>query len=210
MLATARNEFDPAWSPVGDQFAFVTDRSGSLEIWARSRDGQWERPIVTPADFGASRTETLASLAFSPDGRTLAYQRGAGGTFEMWLSPVTGGTPVRLVTTNRAPTTGRGMTRRRGRPTANGSPTCEHDSGTPALVKTRVGTSEIVELLRAALDLFAAGLVARRQMDRVADRGRPGPGSRRRWRRRSPSRTSPILALTWRPDSRRAGGADRE
>ena len=74
-LATGRNEFDPTWSPNGDQFAFVTDRSGAIEIWARSRDGQWERPIVTAADFGGSRTETLGALAYSPNGRTLAYQR---------------------------------------------------------------------------------------------------------------------------------------
>ena len=64
MLATARNEFDPAWSPAGDQFAFVTDRSGSLEIWARSRDGVWERPIVTAEDFGrlADRNARLAGV----------------------------------------------------------------------------------------------------------------------------------------------------
>jgi eukaryotic-like serine/threonine-protein kinase len=100
VLATARNEFSPAWSPSGDQFAFVTDRSGSLEIWARSRDGKFERPIVTAKDFGASQTQTLGSLAFSRDGRTLAYQRSAEGSFAVWLSPVTGGTPVRLVSGN--------------------------------------------------------------------------------------------------------------
>ena len=98
LLATARNELDPVWSPTGDQFAFVTDRSGALEIWARSRDGQWERPIVTAGDFGNSRTETLASLAFSPDGRSLAYQRSAESGYEIWLSPANGGTPVRLGT----------------------------------------------------------------------------------------------------------------
>jgi Tol biopolymer transport system component len=96
MLATARNEFEPAWTPSGDQFAFVTDRSGSLEIWSRSRDGQFERPIVTNSDFGSADTQTLGSLAFSPDGRTLAYQRSANRGFEIWLSPATGGTPVRL------------------------------------------------------------------------------------------------------------------
>jgi Tol biopolymer transport system component len=101
VLATARNEFSPAWSPTGDQFAFVTDRSGSLEIWARSRDGKFERPIVTSKDFGESQTQTLGSLAFSGDGRTLAYQRSGEGSFAVWLSPVTGGTPVRLVSGDR-------------------------------------------------------------------------------------------------------------
>src|SRR4030095_4337569 len=96
VLATARNEFDPTWSPSGDQFAFVTDRSGSLEIWARSRDGQFERPIVSATDFGTRQTQTLGSLSFSPDARTLAYQRSDGRGFAIWLSPATGGAPVRL------------------------------------------------------------------------------------------------------------------
>ncbi|MEZ5291358.1 MAG: protein kinase [Vicinamibacterales bacterium] len=96
LLATARNEFSPAWSPSGDRIAFVTDRSGSLEIYARSRDGQFERPIVTGTEFGAGPTRTLGDLAFSPDGSMVAYQRGDGGSFEIWLSPVNGGTPVRL------------------------------------------------------------------------------------------------------------------
>ncbi len=96
-LATARNEFDPVWSPAGDQFAFVTDRYGPIEVWVRSRDGQWERPVVTSSNFDSTRTDTLGSLAFSPNGRTLAYQRRGPDWGEVWLSPITGGTPVRLL-----------------------------------------------------------------------------------------------------------------
>ena len=97
LLATARNEMDPAWSPLGDQFAFVTDRTGPMEIWVRSRDAQWERPLVTSSDFSDStRTDTFGSLAFSPDGRRLAYQR-LGSEFAIWITPATGGTPVRLI-----------------------------------------------------------------------------------------------------------------
>jgi Tol biopolymer transport system component len=97
-LATARNEFDPAWSPAGDQFAFVTDRTGPMSIWVRSRDAQWERPLVSASDFGDStKTDSFGSLAFSPDGRRLAYQRGGPEGFAVWVTPVTGGTPVRLL-----------------------------------------------------------------------------------------------------------------
>jgi Tol biopolymer transport system component len=97
VLATARNEMDPVWAPAGDQMAFITDRTGAIEIWLRSRDGQWERPLVTQQDFGEFETQTLGSLAFSPDGRTLAYQRSSLGSFRIWLSPVGGGPPVQLI-----------------------------------------------------------------------------------------------------------------
>lgn len=87
---------DPAWSPAGDSFAFVTDREGEIGIWIRSRDGQWERPLVRASDFDGARTETLGSLAFSPDGRTLAFHRRGTTRASIWLVPATGGAPVLL------------------------------------------------------------------------------------------------------------------
>ena len=78
LLATARNESDPAWSPDGNLFAYVTDRSGQDEIWLRTREGRWvDRPLVTQRDFGDDRTIMLSSPSFSPDGQRIAYQRNA-------------------------------------------------------------------------------------------------------------------------------------
>jgi dipeptidyl aminopeptidase/acylaminoacyl peptidase len=183
----------------------VTDRAGSLEIWARSRDGQWERPIVTAADFGASRTETLGSLAFSPDGRTLAYQRGAEAAYQIWLSPSGGGTPVPLGTNQTSANS------------YQDSPTWSPDGewvafhedqaavdGVPrALVKRRIGTNETVTLHadvpaaftspvwspdgRWIADQNNSGLVRL-----PADGGKPDLIDASTW-----------LALTWAPDSRR-------
>ncbi len=204
MLATARNEFDPAWSPAGDQFAFVTDRSGSIEIWTRSRDGQWERPVVTAADFGGSRMEalgSLGSLAFSPDGRTLAYQRGAEGTWDLWLSPVTGGTPVRLTSTAT------GTSNRPWRDAPTWSPDGEwiayvdNDAGKMALIKARVGTTDRVELMQGAVAFSRPawspdGQWIAVQNDDGLVRVRAGGG------KPELITAAPIFSVTWRPDGR--------
>ncbi len=102
-LSSTRNEFDPAASPVNTQYAFVTDRTGALQIWLQNEEGYLQQPLVTEADFGGARSMAVGSLAFSPDGQRLAFQarwkadkqrlladRGSG------LSSVTGGTPVPL------------------------------------------------------------------------------------------------------------------
>jgi Tol biopolymer transport system component len=97
LLATSRSELDPAWSRDGSQYAFVWDRTGRPEIWVRSATGQFDRPIVTPDHF-TDDTEMFGSLAFSPDGQRLAYQRLNGnGEYQVWISTVAAaGPPVRL------------------------------------------------------------------------------------------------------------------
>ena len=106
VLASSRSEMDPAWSSATSQLAFTTDRTGTDEIWLRSANGDFERPLVTARDFPKSATYILASPAFSPDGQRVAYYREAGGETEpstgdnrIWISPVAGGSPVRLGTT---------------------------------------------------------------------------------------------------------------
>jgi Tol biopolymer transport system component len=100
LLATSRNEMDPAWSTAGDQYAFVTDRAGNQQIWLRSRQGGqhlWtERPLVTQKDFEGGQTYLLTAPAFSPDGQQLAYSH-YGTHSSIWISRLDGSQPIKLV-----------------------------------------------------------------------------------------------------------------
>ena len=51
LSSTHQWEFSPAWSPVAEQFAYVTNRNGPEEIWLRSVGEGWSRPLVTPGEF---------------------------------------------------------------------------------------------------------------------------------------------------------------
>jgi Tol biopolymer transport system component len=78
-LASGRNEMDPAWSPKASQMAYTTDRSGSDEIWLRSQNGDFERPLVTPQDF-SGQTYLLSSPDFLPNvSASPNYREGSTG-----------------------------------------------------------------------------------------------------------------------------------
>lgn len=97
LIASSLNEFSPAWSPVSSQLAFVTDRTGVQQIWVKSLDDGWERPLVGPKDLGRSWVSAFADLSFSADGQRLAFTASHAGTDSIYLYNYAGGPLVGLL-----------------------------------------------------------------------------------------------------------------
>jgi Tol biopolymer transport system component len=99
LLASSRNEHDPTFAKDGNQYAYVSDKGGTLQLWLSSRNNEFERLIVGPDQFPGETTLALGSPALSPNGQQIAYQRYADkGGYQIWLSNTAGaGRPVLLV-----------------------------------------------------------------------------------------------------------------
>ncbi len=97
LISTGHREDMAAWSATQAKLAWATNRSGSFQIWMRAPDGS-ERPVVTAADFpGGGGASWLAAPSLSSDGERLIYDRfGPDGGFRLWISSLSGGSPVRL------------------------------------------------------------------------------------------------------------------
>jgi Tol biopolymer transport system component len=92
LLATSLAEYGPAWSPKGGQYGYVTNRNGTTEIWLRSSQGDWERPILTTKEFPHL---VVRALAISPDGSRIVYAAALADELpSVYISPVAGGTPT--------------------------------------------------------------------------------------------------------------------
>ena len=93
LLATSRNETNPWWSPDGAQFAYVQNSVGpGTEIWLRTVDGDWSRPLLS----STRPAVTYTNPRFSPDGRRLVYESWSPEGYLLWVTTPGGGTPVRL------------------------------------------------------------------------------------------------------------------
>ena len=79
--------FMPMRSPVGDQVAYVSAKTGADEVWLWSPDGSPDRQLTR---LGAR----IEAIAWSPDGAALAVASNARGTFDIYRVEVaTGETP---------------------------------------------------------------------------------------------------------------------
>ena len=97
LIATQRNEGQPAWAARESAMVYVTDRTGPPEIWLH-KPGQLDRPLVSARDFPPDTTDTLMTPILSPDAARVIYFRlERAGPGLLWMSAVTGGSPVRLV-----------------------------------------------------------------------------------------------------------------
>jgi Tol biopolymer transport system component len=81
------NAIRPAWSPVGDTFAFLrlsgeqTGIPGDLrgpEIWTVAADGTGLRRLGGRADISGERERLSDRLAWAPDASLLAFSRAVG------------------------------------------------------------------------------------------------------------------------------------
>ncbi|MCI0390079.1 MAG: winged helix-turn-helix domain-containing protein [Acidobacteria bacterium] len=92
VTASTRWDEYPQYSPDGQRIAFVSDRSGSAEIWVCQSDGS---ASVRLTSFNGPYTR---APRWSPDGSRIAFDTSADGNFDVYVVIAAGGTPRRLMT----------------------------------------------------------------------------------------------------------------
>lgn len=90
LIFSSRRDDSPQYSPDGEEIAFVSNRSGSWQIWVCDRDGG--NPMQLTA-LGGSVTGTPR---WSPDGQWLAFDSREEGHSAIYLMPSAGGAPKRM------------------------------------------------------------------------------------------------------------------
>jgi len=93
-----RRAVEGGWSPDGREIAFVSSRSGNLDVWVVSAEGGGEPRQLTsdPADDGWPE--------WSPDGRWVLFSSGRAGGGDVWRVPAQGGEAERVLENGRDPT----------------------------------------------------------------------------------------------------------
>jgi Tol biopolymer transport system component/imidazolonepropionase-like amidohydrolase len=87
------HDIQPAWSPDGRSIAYLTDRSGSDNVWVMNADGSNQRPLTR------ERERALAGVAWSPDGDYVVTRRQG----QIWMYHRDGGDGVQLARPEQAP-----------------------------------------------------------------------------------------------------------
>jgi Tol biopolymer transport system component len=89
LIASARVEANPQYSPNGKRIAFASDRSGNSEIWISDSDGN-NAVQITNVGKGITGTPRWA-----PDGRRLVFDSDSG-RWQLYTVSVGGGRPQQL------------------------------------------------------------------------------------------------------------------
>jgi Tol biopolymer transport system component/DNA-binding winged helix-turn-helix (wHTH) protein len=90
LIASTRTDTDACFSPDGSRLAFLSNRSGSREIWTCGADGGNPRQLTR---MGGPR---VASPCWSPDSRWLAFSADVNECFTIHVIDVEGGQPRRI------------------------------------------------------------------------------------------------------------------
>lgn len=90
LTSSGAAESAPRWSPSGDRIAFLSDRTGTMELFVMKADGS---DVVN-----VSHGQAFEDAAWSPDGKTLAFSSKRGGSVEIYAAAADGGGAQALTT----------------------------------------------------------------------------------------------------------------
>jgi eukaryotic-like serine/threonine-protein kinase len=121
LISSTRSESGAQYSPDGKRIAFVSDRTGSAQIWTCSPDGS------NPAQLTFLKANDVGTPHWSPDGRRIVFDSSASGLEGIYLISADGGAPQALVVDS----------------SANSEPSFSHDGQWIYFFSDRSGTDEI-------------------------------------------------------------------
>ena len=90
IISSTRHETDPTLSPDGRRLAFVSDRTGSDQLWTADASG------AHPTRLTNFEGHVTTSPRWSPEGRRLAFDTRQEGSADIYVIGANGGTPRRL------------------------------------------------------------------------------------------------------------------
>ncbi len=92
LIVSTALEASPRYSPDGKRIAFVSNRSGSDEIWVCGSDGE------NPIRLTSFRGPLAGSPSWSPDGKQIVFDCRPEGNADIYVVSAEGGQPRRLTT----------------------------------------------------------------------------------------------------------------
>lgn len=127
LIASTSSESSPQFSMDGRRIAFVSFRTGYVEIWISDADGQ------NPKQLTFSRECDVGSPRWSPDGQRIVFDCWASGRRAIYVADVKGGSPVRWTDWGEA-----------------GRPSFSRDGHRIYFFSSRSGRNEIVKVSASA------------------------------------------------------------
>jgi len=87
LIASTRKEAHPAYSPDGKKIAFMSDRSGTLEVWVCASDGS------NPVQLTTLGESDVWAPNWSPDGQNIAFTAVRQRNTDVYIVSANGGPP---------------------------------------------------------------------------------------------------------------------